>query len=129
HFAYRLAHADEHRPRDDRVADVQLANARKCGDRLHVEIVERMTGVEAHSQRAHRLAGLANRVELRDHRSTFRIASLGVKGMRVRTGVNFAYFGPDTRGRLDLAHIGVDENGGDDAGSRQLRDRRLDLVR
>ena len=52
HLPHRLAHADEHERDDDRVADVQLAHAGQRRDRLHVEIVERVAGVEAHAERA-----------------------------------------------------------------------------
>ena len=51
HLPHGLAQSREHGARDDRVPDVQLAHARQRGDRLHVEVRERVTGVEAHAER------------------------------------------------------------------------------
>ena len=48
------------------MADVQLAHAVECGNRLHVEIRERVSRVEPHAERADRLAGRADAVELGD---------------------------------------------------------------
>src|SRR5512144_409685 len=50
--AVLVAQADEQRPRDDRVADVQLAHAGERGDGLDVDVVERVAGVEAHARGA-----------------------------------------------------------------------------
>src|SRR5437762_2429193 len=59
HFAHRLAHADEHGAADDGVADMQLVHTGQGSDRLHVEVVERMAGIETHALLPDRLAGTA----------------------------------------------------------------------
>ena len=48
HLARRLANADEYRPADDRVADVQLANIRQRRDRANVYVIQSMPRVKLH---------------------------------------------------------------------------------
>src|ERR1700738_4309028 len=109
HLPHGLAQAYKQRAADDGVADMQLAHAGKRGDRLHVEIVERVPGVEAHAERAHGRAGVADLVELGDHRGTLAIAALGVKRMRIGTGMDLADLDADTRRGIDLLGQCIDE--------------------
>ena len=86
----------------DGVADVQLAHARQARHRLHVEVVERVAGVEAHAERADRLARALDLLQLRDNGRALRVAALGVEGVRVGAGVDLADRGADALRRLDL---------------------------
>src|ERR1700716_2032576 len=60
HLPHGLAQADKQRAADDGVADMQLAHAGKRGNGLNVEVVERVSGVEAHSERANGRASIAD---------------------------------------------------------------------
>src|ERR1700676_3227117 len=95
HLPHGLAQADKQRAADDGVAYMQLAHAGKRGNGLNVEVVERVSGVEAHAERANSRAGVTDLGDLGDHRGTFAIPPLGVKGMRIRTGMNLADLGAD----------------------------------
>src|ERR1043165_8777659 len=122
HLAHRFAQTDKHRATDDRVTDVQLPYTGERRDRLHIEVVERMAGVEAKPVSKYRRARRANSFELGYDGSALRIAAAGVKGMRIRTGMDLAHAGADERGGFDLAHVGIDEDAGDDARRRELAD-------
>ncbi len=47
--------------------------------------------------------------------AAFRIAALGMKRVRIRSGMDFADARADARRGLDLARLGVDEHAGDDS--------------
>src|SRR6185437_7718285 len=64
HLAYGFAQADEHAARNDRVTDVQLAHTRQRGDRLHVDVIQRVTRVEAHAEIADRASRDMDAIEL-----------------------------------------------------------------
>ena len=82
----------------------------QCRDRLHVEVVERVPGVEAHAQP--RIASPAARIFASSATTAglARVAPLRVERVRVRPGVDLADRGADARRRLDLADVRVDEH-------------------
>src|SRR6266542_1405516 len=57
HLAHGVAQPDEQRPGDDRVPDVQFAHAGERGDRLHIDVIERVARVEPHAGGSYRGAG------------------------------------------------------------------------
>src|SRR6202011_1152551 len=65
HLPYGLAQADKQRAADDGVAHMQLSHAGKRGNRLHVEVIECVSGVEAHAERANGRAGVTDLGDLR----------------------------------------------------------------
>src|SRR5439155_1870113 len=95
-------------------------------DRLDIEIVEGVAGIEAHAAVVDRLTGDPHLVELRDYRRAFGIAALGVEGVGVRPGVNLAHARTDARRGFDLPQVGVDEHAGYDAGIGQILHRPLE---
>ena len=103
------------------MAYVQLAHAGEAGDRLDVEVVERMTRVEPHACGADRLARGANALQLGKHRRAFGIAPFRMERMRVGTGVDLADRSADPLGRFDLAQLCVDKHRDDDSGASELR--------
>src|SRR5664279_5863960 len=93
HLPHGFTQTDEDRAADDGVADMQLAHTGKRRDRLNVEVVERVSGVETHAKRAYGCAGVADLVDLGDHRGTLGISSLRVKRMRIRAGMDLTDLG------------------------------------
>ena len=53
----------------------------------------------------------------------FGVASLGVEGMRIRSGMHFADRSADALRRLDLLQVRIDEYRHHDSGVAQFRDR------
>src|SRR5947209_9046162 len=104
------------------MADVQLPSPRQPGDRLDVEVVERMTGVEPHAERANGLAGAPDALELRRHRRALLVASLRMEGVGIRSGMDFGHRRADAAGRLQLPHFGGDVHPYNDPGFVQARD-------
>src|SRR2546422_1591850 len=88
------------------MADVQLPYPRQPGDRLDVEVVERMTGVEPHAERANGLAGAPDALELGRHRRALLVASLRMEGVSIRSGMHFAHRRAEDRKstRLNSSH-------------------------
>ncbi len=80
-----------------------------------------MAGIEAHAGVANRPAGDADLVQFGKHRRAFGIAAVGVEGMRVGPGVDFADAHADAGGGFHLRQFGVDEGAGDDAGVGEPR--------
>src|SRR5207244_6813827 len=80
---------------------------------------ERVAGGDPHSQLEYRGTCGADVGELVEDGGALGIAALGVKCMRIRSGMDFADLGADPRRSLDLSRFGVDEDAGDDAGSGQ----------
>src|SRR6476620_1393155 len=87
HLPYRRPQADEDAARDDRMADVQLAHAGDRRDGLHVDVVQRMSGIEAHAEVAYRASGGPDPVELDDDGQALRIAAFRMKRVRIRAHV------------------------------------------
>ena len=111
-----LAQADEHGPRDDGVSDVQLPHPRQRRDGLHVEVVQAVSGVEAHAGLLDQPARFGHAVDLATDGRTVHIPAVPVKGFGIGPRVQFADGGTDPGRGLDLGRLGIDEHAGGDAG-------------
>jgi hypothetical protein len=119
HFAHGLAQADEDRPADDRVPDVQLADAKQLRDRLHVEVVERVPGIETHAEHGERRRRRRESSRVRRAPPGFRHPFPGCRKHAHRAGVDLADARADACRRFHLRRVGVDEDAADDAGVGQ----------
>ncbi len=105
------AQSDEDRPRDDRVADVELAHTLDRGDRANIGRIQPMASIDLHAARLDRSCGLRDLGQFDNGARSIGclVARAAVTRVRVGTRVNLAAIKACAGGRLDLLFIGVNE--------------------
>jgi len=85
-------HAHEHRAADDGMADVQLPLPPAAGRPAStLKVVERMTGVEPHAERANGSPARRMRSSSAATAGALLVAPLRMEGVGIRSGVHFAH--------------------------------------
>ena len=106
------------------MADMQLPHAGERGHRLDVDVVQGMTGIEAHAGCLDRSPGEGNALELGLNRRAVGIAASFEKRLGIGAGVDFTDPRTNGRGRFDLGKVGIDEHARADPGVSQPGHRR-----